>query len=166
MSHAKALQGDDSDSRLGAVQASFLFSTHSHVASRGSGGGATVAMPTRSDAGYGPAHLQRITRCPQQQSGHRRGCQVLRCWRTPHNRPQANCFRPRCISRCGKRLFIRLEVLEYSLTPWAPRSDLHHRSGQLAPVSVCVLPHLRLAQLVESPASGDDPRRIRERTAS
>ena len=29
----------------------FLFSTHSHVASRGSGGGATVAKPTRSDAG-------------------------------------------------------------------------------------------------------------------
>ena len=35
-----------------------------------------------------------------------------------------------------------------------------------APFSVCVLPHLRLAQLVESPAIGDDPRRIRERTAS
>ena len=35
-----------------------------------------------------------------------------------------------------------------------------------APLSVSVLPHLRLAQLVESPATGDDPRRIRERTAS
>ena len=35
-----------------------------------------------------------------------------------------------------------------------------------APLSVCVLPHLRLPQLVESPATGDDPRRIRERTAS
>ena len=29
----------------------FLVSTHSHVASRGSGGGAIVAKPTRSDAG-------------------------------------------------------------------------------------------------------------------
>jgi hypothetical protein len=33
-----------------------------------------------------------------------------------------------------------------------------------APLSICVLPHLRLAQLVESPAAGDDPRRVRERT--
>ena len=31
-------------------------------------------------------------------------------------------------------------------------------------LSVCELPHLRLAQLVESPAAGDDPRRVRERT--
>ena len=35
-----------------------------------------------------------------------------------------------------------------------------------APLSVCVLPHLRLAQVVETTAAGDDPRRIRERTAS
>ena len=55
---------------------------------------------------YGAAYLQRVMRCPQLLSGHRRGCQVLRCWRTPHSRPQANCLRPRCISRCGKRLCI------------------------------------------------------------
>ena len=35
-----------------------------------------------------------------------------------------------------------------------------------APLSVCVLPHLRLAQVVETTAAGDDPRRIRERIAS
>ena len=35
-----------------------------------------------------------------------------------------------------------------------------------APLSVCVLPHLRLAQLVESPAANDDPRRIRKRITS
>ena len=58
-----------------------------------------------------------------------------------------------------------LQVLACYSTPWAPRSDLHHRSGRGA-WSVCVLPHLRLPQLVESPATGDDPRRIRERTAS
>ena len=34
------------------------------------------------------------------------------------------------------------------------------------PLSVCVLPRLRLAQVVESTAAGDDPRRIQERTAS
>ena len=55
---------------------------------------------------YGAAYLQRVMRCPQLLSGHRRGCQVLRWWRTPHSRPQANCLRPRCISRCGKRLCI------------------------------------------------------------
>ena len=56
---------------------------------------------------YGAAHLQRVTRCPQLLSGHRRGFQVLRCWRTPHSRPQANCPRPRCIFRCEERLCIR-----------------------------------------------------------
>ena len=35
-----------------------------------------------------------------------------------------------------------------------------------APLNVSVLPHVRLPQLVESLATGDDPRRIRERTAS
>ena len=55
---------------------------------------------------YGAAHLHRVQRCPQLVSGHRQGRQVLRCWRTPHCRPQANCRRPRCISPCGKRLRI------------------------------------------------------------
>ena len=36
----------------------------------------------------GAAHLRRFMRCPQPQSGHWRGCQVIRCWRTPHSRPQ------------------------------------------------------------------------------
>ena len=85
---------------------------------------------------YGAAYLQRVMRCPQLLSGHRQGCQVLRCWRTPHSRSQANCPRPRCICRCEERLCIR-SALERSLTPWAPRSDLHHRSGE-APLSVCV----------------------------
>ena len=44
---------------------------------------------------YGAAYLPHVMRCPQLLSGHRRGCQVLRCWRTPHSRPQANCLRPR-----------------------------------------------------------------------
>ena len=35
-----------------------------------------------------------------------------------------------------------------------------------APLNVSVLPHLRLPQLVESQATGDDLRRIRERVAS
>ena len=35
-----------------------------------------------------------------------------------------------------------------------------------APLSVCVLPHLRLPKVVETTGAGDDPRRIRERTAS
>ena len=35
-----------------------------------------------------------------------------------------------------------------------------------APLSVCVMPHMRLAQLVESPAANDDRRRIRKRTTS
>ena len=55
---------------------------------------------------YGAAHLHCVQRCPQLVSGHRQGRQVLRCWRTPHCRPQANCRRPRCISPCGKRLRI------------------------------------------------------------
>ena len=35
-----------------------------------------------------------------------------------------------------------------------------------APLSVCVLPHLRLPKVVETTGAGDDPRRIRERTVS
>ena len=54
----------------------------------------------------GAAHLRRFMRCPQPQSGHWRGCQVIRCWRTPHSRPQANCIRPRGIRWCEKRLYI------------------------------------------------------------
>ena len=51
--------------------------------------------------------------------------------------------------------------------------QLHGRLDQIytidlveACLSVCELPHLRLAQLVESPAAGDDPRRVRERTTN
>ena len=78
---------------------------------------------------YGAAHFQRITRCLQPLSGHRRGCQMVRCSRTPHS----HSHRPTVFGRvasAGAKSDCALEVLECSLTPWAPRSDLHHRSGQ------------------------------------
>ena len=77
---------------------------------------------------YGAAHLQRVMRCPQPQSGHRRGCQVLRCYSTPHSLPQANSKRPHSINRCEERLFVG--NYQGASTPCAPRSDLHHRSGR------------------------------------
>ena len=82
---------------------------------------------------YGAAYLQRVMRCPQ--LGARRGCQVLRCWtERPHSRPQTgpqNSFKTVFgrVASAGAESDCVLEVLECSLTPWAPRSDLYHRSG-------------------------------------
>ena len=73
------------------------------------------------------------------------------------------------VASAGAKSDCVLEAFESSLTPWAPRLSLDRIyiiDLVKAPLSVCVLPHLRLPQLVESPATGDDPRRIRERTAS
>jgi hypothetical protein len=106
----------------------FLFSTHSHVASRGSGGGATVAKPTRSDAGT-VLHTFRTL------------CAVRSCCLATGGAARCSAAGERLIAGHRPTAFGRvasagvesdcvLEVLECSLTPWAPRSDLHHRSGQ------------------------------------
>jgi len=123
---------DDSGSRplpeSGRSKRPFLFSTHSHVASRGSGGGATVAKPTRSDAGT-VLHTFRTL------------CAVRSCCLATGGAARCSAAGERLIAGHRPTVFGRvasagaesdcvMEVLECSSTPWAPRSDLHHRSGQ------------------------------------
>ena len=111
-----------------AVQASFSVSTHSHVASRGSGGGATVAMPTRSDAGTVP-HTSNVSRAVRSSSLATGG--AARC-SAAGERLMAG-HRPTVFGRvesAGAKSDCVLDVLKCSTTPWAPRSDLHHRSGR------------------------------------
>ena len=110
----------------------FLFSTHSHVASRGSGGGATVAKPTRSDAGtvlHAFRTLCAVRSCCLATGGAARcsaaGERLIALTLAGH--------KPAVFGRvasAGAKSDCVLEVLECPLTPWAPRSDLHHRSGQ------------------------------------
>ena len=106
----------------------FLFSTHSHVASRGSGGGATVAKPTRSGAGTVLHNFRTL-------------CAVRSCCLATGGAARCSAAGERLIAGHRPTVFGRvasagaesdcvLEVLECSLTPWAPRSDLHHRSAQ------------------------------------
>ena len=103
-------------------------------------------------------------RCPQPQSCHRRGCEVLRCYSTPHSSPQANSKRPHSINRCEERLFVGNSQWCFN----SVRASIGFYTIDLveAPLSVCVLPHLRLPKVVETTGAGDDPRRIRERTVS
>ena len=115
---------------------------------------------------YGPAHLQRVTRCPQQQSGHRArrglpGAPLLEnaSWPATGQLSSAALNQP---VRKATVYWMCLNALQ-----------LHGRLDQIytidlveACLSVCELPHLRLAQLVESPAAGDDPRRVRELTTN
>ena len=109
-------------------KASFLFSTHSHVASRGSGGGATVAKPARSDAGTVLHTFHTV-------------CAVRSCCLATGGAARYSAAGERLIAGHRPAAFGRvasvgaerdcvLEVLACSLAPWAPRSDLHHRSGQ------------------------------------
>ena len=78
---------------------------------------------------YGAAHLQRVTRCPQPQSAT---VGAARC-SAAGERVIAGEHRPTvigCVASAGAESDCALEVHECSLTPWAPRSDLHHRSGR------------------------------------
>ena len=106
----------------------FLFSTHSHVALRGSGGGATVAKPTRSDAGT-VLHTSNVSRAVRSSSLATGG--AARC-SAAGERLMAG-HRPTVFGRvesAGAKSDCALDVLKCSTTPWAPRSDLHHRSGR------------------------------------
>ena len=106
----------------------FLFSTHSHVASRGSGGGATVVKPTCSDAGtvlHTFNALRAVRSCCLANGG------AARCSAAGERLIAGH--RPIVFGRvasAGAESDCVLEVLECSLTQWAPRSDLHHRSGR------------------------------------
>ena len=106
----------------------FFVSTHSHVASRGSGGGATVAKPTRSDAGtvlHTFNALRAVRSCCLATGG------AARCSAAGERLIAGH--KPAVFGRvasAGAKSDCVLEVLECPLTPWAPRSDLHHRSGQ------------------------------------
>ena len=77
---------------------------------------------------------------------------------------QANSMRPRCIRWCDEQLLY--QECSKSLQLRGRLDRIYIIDLVEAPLSVCVLPRLRLAQVVESTAAGDDPRRIQERTAS
>ena len=133
-SHSDTIAARGFRQRGGRSSVLFMVSTHSHVASRGSGGGATVAKPTRSGAGT-VLHTFRTL------------CAVRSCCLATGGAARCSAAGERLIAGHMPTVFGRvasagaesdcvLEVLECSLTPWAPRSDLHHRSGQGAFVAL------------------------------
>ena len=78
---------------------------------------------------YGAAYLQRVMRCPQLLSLATGG--AARCSAAGERLIAGH--RPTVFGRvasAGAESDCVLEVLECSLTPWAPRSDLYHRSGR------------------------------------
>ena len=96
----------------------FFVSTHSHVASRGSRGGATVAMPMRSNAGT-VLHARNALRA------------VCSCCLAIDGAARCSAAGERLIAGRRPTVFGRVafagaesdcvsEVLECSLTPWAP----------------------------------------------
>ena len=127
-SHSATIAARGLRQRGGRSSVLFFVSTRSHVASRGSGGGATVAKPTQSDAGTVLHTFNAL-------------CAVRSCCLATGGAARCSAAGERLIAGHRPTVFGRvasagaesdsaLEVLECSLTPWAPRSDLHHRSGQ------------------------------------
>ena len=127
-SHTDTIAAHGLRQRGGRSSVFFFVSTRSHVASRGSGGGATAAKRTRLDADTVLHTFNAL-------------CAVRSCCLATDGAARCSAAGERLIAGHRPTVFGRiasagaesdcvLEVLECSLTPWAPRSDLYHRSGR------------------------------------